>query len=385
MQRLIIPRRFVTTETIEATKIQQTIDELRSFVLNQYMDVTDESTINPDWLQQTIDLFHNGDSAAAQKTTFADAVPDYVNAHNIFDGTQRQYAVLQRMLVRFGQCVRPLYIDEIESRDIDDFVAFLRREIVPTKNQPSRLVERSQNTINGKLKRFRAVSRWLYATGRAQTDPFAKYKIPNDVYGDPIFLTLDERDAIYATRFNNPALERQKDVFILQCLIGCRVSDLLTLTTANVTDDGFIQYIQHKLRKNNPEVIRVPLTDTAKEIIAKYAGQPDGRLLPFISSQRYNDEIKRVLRIAGINRVVMVQNKLTYESEPKQICDIAASHLARRTFMANLYKETKSERIVSSFTGHADGSTAFRRYTTIDDEMKRDVIARIDANRQKKQ
>ena len=153
------------------------------------------------------------------------------------------------------------------------------------------------------------------------------------------------------------------------------------MTTENVTPDGFIQYIQFKLRKSNPIVVRVPLTETAKEIIAKYDGQPDGRLLPFISQDKYNDAIKRVLTDAGIDRMVLVQNKHSYKSEPKPICEIAASHLARRTFMANMFRQTRSERIVSSFTGHARGSAAFSRYTDVDDDMKRQIISGIDTSK----
>ena len=152
----------------------------------------------------------------------------------------------------------------------------------------------------------------------------------------------------------------------------------MSLTTDNLTNDGFLQYIQQKLRKSKPIVVRVPLTDTAKEIIAKYAGQPDNRLLPFISDIKYNVAIKKVLRAAGITRTVIVQNKLTYEEEPRAICDIAASHLARRTFMGNMFKKVKSERIVSAFTGHAARSQAFSRYTDVDDEMKRQIIQEIE-------
>jgi hypothetical protein len=46
--------------------------------------------------------------------------------------------------------------------------------------------------------------------------------------------------------------------------------------------------------------------------------------------------------------------------------------------MANMYKQTKSERIVSSFTGHVDSSRAFKRYTTVDDEMKIEAIRDLD-------
>lgn len=376
MQRLIIPRRYVTDVTIEATEIQSKIDGLRTHLLNQYTQTHDEREMTKAWLERSIDEFHNVNRE--RLIPIADVVDRYVIARNIASRTGDQYKVLQRMLTRFSNEVRPLYVGHIETSDIGDFEVFLRREIVPTKNIPDRLVERSQNTINSKLRRFRALCHYCVEIGLTDTNPFDRYKIKTDVYGTPVFLTLDERDKLYATHFDNPSLERQKDIFVFQCHIGCRVSDLIALKTSNVTPDGFIQYIQYKLRKSNPVVVRVPLTDTAKEIIAKYAGQPDERLLPFISQDKYNDAIKRVLKEAKIDRVVLVQNLHTYENEPKHLYEIAASHLARRTFMANMFRKTRSERIVSSFTGHARNSAAFSRYTDVDDDMKREIIQKIE-------
>lgn len=379
MQRLLIPRRVVTEDTIAATEIQSKIEELRTLILNEYTQTHDERDVTKSWLERIIDKFHNVDRN--ELTPLSAMVDRYIVARNITPRTGDQYEVLKRMLDRFAEANKTLYVGRIETSDIGAFELFLREEEVTTKKGKRRMVERSRNTINSKLRRLRALCNYCVEIGMTDSNPFNRYKIPADVYGTPVFLTLDERDKLYATHFDNPSLERQKDIFVFQCHIGCRVSDLLSMTTENVTPDGFIQYIQFKLRKSNPIVVRVPLTETAKEIIAKYAGQPDGRLLPFISQDKYNDAIKRVLTDAGIDRMVLVQNKHSYKSEPKPICEIAASHLARRTFMANMFRQTRSERIVSSFTGHARGSAAFSRYTDVDDEMKRQIISGIDTSK----
>ena len=53
---------------------------------------------------------------------------------------------------------------------------------------------------------------------------------------------------------------------------------------------------------------------------------------------------------------------------------IASSHMARRTFIGNIYKLFKDPNLVSALTGHAEGSRAFTRYRTIDIDMKRDLV-----------
>ena len=374
-QRLNIPRRNMNQHTILLTQLQQQIDDLRAFILERFIA---DYYVNKSWLENVIAEFHHADAKNAP-VLIADTVEQYITAHDLLDATARKYRVVENLLRRFsGSKHCPLYVGQLTTAQIDDFVQFLRKETKRRKSGDDVVVERSQNTINSKLRCIRALCRWYVETERAETNPFDRYKIPSDVYGTPTFLTLDERDKLYATHFDSVSMETQKDIFVFQCHVGCRVSDLMSLTTANLTNDGFLQYIQQKLRKSKPIVVRVPLTDTAKEIIAKYAGQPDNRLLPFISDVKYNVAIKKVLRAAGITRTVIVQNKLTYEEEPRAICDIAASHLARRTFMGNMFKKVKSERIVSAFTGHAARSQAFSRYTDVDDEMKRQIIQEIE-------
>lgn len=374
-QRLNIPRRNMNQHTIMLTQLQQQIDDLRAYILERFMA---DYYVNKSWLENVIAEFHHADAKNAP-VLIADTVEQYIAAHDILDTTARKYRVVENLLRRFSSAKHcPLYVGQLTTAQIDDFVQFLRKESKQRKSGKDVIVERSQNTINTKLRCIRALCHWYVETGRAETNPFDRYKIPSDVYGTPTFLTLNERDKLYATHFDSVSMETQKDIFVFQCHVGCRVSDLMSLTTANLTNDGFLQYIQQKLRKSKPIVVRVPLTDTAKEIIAKYAGQPDNRLLPFISDVKYNVAIKKVLRAAGITRTVIVQNKLTYEEETRAICDIAASHLARRTFMGNMFKKVKSERIVSAFTGHAARSQAFSRYTDVDDEMKRQIIQEIE-------
>ena len=56
------------------------------------------------------------------------------------------------------------------------------------------------------------------------------------------------------------------------------------------------------------------------------------------------------------------------------INEIASSHMARRTFIGNIYKLVKDPNLVSALTGHAEGSRAFNRYRDIDIDMKRDLV-----------
>ncbi len=77
---------------------------------------------------------------------------------------------------------------------------------------------------------------------------------------------------------------------------------------------------------------------------------------------------------AGLNRMVTVINPTTREEEKRVLYEIASSHLARRTFVGNLYKQVKDPNLVGSLSGHKEGSKAFARYREIDEQMKRELV-----------
>ena len=84
--------------------------------------------------------------------------------------------------------------------------------------------------------------------------------------------------------------------------------------------------------------------------------------------------IKLIFIAAGLKRLVTVINSTTREEEKRVLYEIASSHLARRTFVGNLYKQVKDPNLVGALSGHKEGSKAFARYRTIDDEMKQQLV-----------
>ena len=72
--------------------------------------------------------------------------------------------------------------------------------------------------------------------------------------------------------------------------------------------------------------------------------------------------------------MVSVINLTTGGIEQKSVADIASSHLARRTFVGNLYNKVQGPNLVGSLSGHKEGSRAFSRYRTINIDIKADLI-----------
>lgn len=118
-----------------------------------------------------------------------------------------------------------------------------------------------------------------------------------------------------------------------------------------------------------------------REIVARYADYPGDRLLPFITTQKYNEAIKKMFLAAGLTRPVSVLDPVTQQEVKRPLNEVASSHLARRTFVGNLYKQVKGQNLVRAMSGHEDGSRAFARYRNIDDEIKAGVVGLLEVKK----
>ena len=288
---------------------------------------------------------------------------------------------------------RRLYMFDVrtvDENDLNDLYDFMSKEHIYYEEYPEiyeKFPEKRQskprgaNTLSENFKKLRAFFNWAQSEGIIKVSPFSRFKCEKELYGTPYYLTKEEMQKILGTDLSStPEYERQRDVFIFHCCIGCRVGDLLRLKKSGVID-GAIEYIATKTIADNARTVRVSLNATALAIIEKYKGYHETKLLPFISSQKYNDYIKVVLTKCGITRLVTVLDPITRRQEKHPINEIGSSHMARRTFIGNIYKLVKDPNLVSALTGHAEGSRAFNRYRDIDIDMKRDLVKILEGKR----
>ena len=241
------------------------------------------------------------------------------------------------------------------------------------------VAEISPNTLTALMARFTFVLNWCVKQGYMTNLNFKSFDYGVLVYGSPYYLTLEERDTIfYADLTGWPKhLVENRDKFMFQCLVGCRLSDLNKLTKANVKGD-FLEYIPQKsLNRGIGSMVCVPLNSKAKELLARQQTKGDF-LFPYHCRGDYNSDIRLLLHLLGINRVVTILNRHTHKEEQHPMYELATSHLGRRTFIGNLYKKVKDQELIASMTGHSQGSKAFARYRHIDEDMKNELVSLID-------
>lgn len=342
----------------------------------------------------------------ANRLTVVKALDAYASHHKLSITRIKSLGVIKRMLSRYIWYIRAtenktyeLYADAMTSEDVENFKNYILSEAelaathkkifvkifdkFPVTDNPKikrTISKRGENYVIDIIKRINAVYNWLNKANITDNNPLKTVPRGTEIYGTPIYINKEERDKIadFDLSKESSTVQVQRDIFIFQCLVGCRVCDLVTLSDLNVCN-GVLEYVPHKTQDNAQQVCpRIPLSQRALDLIDKYKGvDPKGRLFPFISSQKYNEAIKLVFKACDITRPVNVRNPTTGRYEIKPICDVATSHMARRTFVGGAYKVVKDPNLIGAMSGHVPGSKAFARYRKIDDDDLRDVINKI--------
>ena len=135
-----------------------------------------------------------------------------------------------------------------------------------------------------------------------------------------------------------------------------------------------LEYIPHKTREKSARTVRVPLGEKAQTVLSRLNKEEGKPLFSLRFNFKYNDAIRDILKRAEIDRLVTVIDPVSREEVRRPLYEVGTSHMARRTFIGNLYNKVKDPNLISSMSGHVNGSRAFARYRAIDDDMKRELV-----------
>lgn len=398
-------KRIITEEIKDARQQADNLVKLLSHV-NAAWEAADKSTITKDWLADVVDRYNFPEKYAPKEEQeevkdIYDLFNDYLADKKFSIDFEKGNMVMLRSVARYEMFIRAtdnkefvFDINTIDKDTIEDYRDYIANEKQLSEEHPQLFkrifasypanVKKGNNTIEDRgsnavfklMKKLKAFFSWLNKKGITSNMPFVGVELGKEQFGEPYYITLEERNLIASAPMPTKHLETQRDIFIFHCFVGCRVSDLIKLSAANVTD-GILTYTPHKTKDEGQQALqaRVPLHSVAQELIKKYEGKDTkGRLFPFITPQKYNDAIKDIFTVAGIIRNVEVRNALTGETEIRPINEVASSHLARRTFCGNLYSKVQDPNLIGKMSGHVEGSKAFTRYRKIEDKTLKETI-----------
>lgn len=168
------------------------------------------------------------------------------------------------------------------------------------------------------------------------------------------------------TRRTPKILNEAKDIFVVGCLTGQRVSDYKRINETmykKLSDGNEYIYLQ---QEKTAKWIYIPLDIRVRAILNKYGGK-----LPYIYDQDLNERIKVIGRLMGWreNAGIKELHGMMQVPTQKKFYECIKTHTARRTFATNAYKHKISLSSIMIITGHSS-EKMLRKYLKLDNEER---------------
>lgn len=307
------------------------------------------------------------------------------NGRKFSQATILQWKNFLRLLSSYEQSNAEIYFDDIDSTFWDRFKRYCELEGLMPKS------------INKYLAVFRALITYAQCNGiKVSNTALASYKkVP--IFDDDIkartYLNEEELQALYDMKLTG-LKERVRDIFMLGCYLGQRVSDYNNLTRDDFTTtrrgNRVVSFTQEKT--NNAVVVPI-IYDNVYAIARKYNYN-----FPRISHGVINRCIKEILAelsacVPSLRRTMRTaitlkeqlaenQGRVTFTRDAKGYVikpryELVSTHTARRSCITNLYLSNRfSISQLMSISGHKS-EKAFNEYICCSSEEIADVIAEI--------
>jgi integrase len=179
-----------------------------------------------------------------------------------------------------------------------------------------------------------------------------------------IYLTLEELNTLRITKYSIQKFERVRDVLIVLCFTGLRFSDVYNLSKDSIRvilENGNQVKILEVLTKKTGSLVSIPLHPFVEEILNKYNYD-----LPKYSNQKFNDYLKDVAKLAGIDKTVSITSsvggKPVLLTKPKY--KFVCSHIGRRTMITNMYLSKIDSHSIRLISGHTS-EKEFQKYIKV--------------------
>jgi integrase len=333
----------------EQTRVNNLCNALDNFILECFNTTTPES-ITKNWLQTKIDHFYSPPIEKPLEIIPVNLIDyfDYYIKHKEnrpSDVLIRKITVVRRKLERLEKFrKKQILVKDINKQFKNEFQNYCDNE------KYSRLTTQ-RDFAEIKTICLDARSKGIETSLELDKLSFKREKATS------IYLTIDELQKIENIEKSKLAdyLENARDWLLISCFTAQRISDFMRFTADMIRiEDGqnFIEFTQVKTDK----IMTVPLHPKVIEILSKR----NGNFPKAISSQKYNDYIKLVCEIAELTQEVY-GSKLTetapesgiFRKETKMFrkCDLASSHIGRRSFATNFYTKIPTT-LLKNITGH---------------------------------
>ena len=210
-------------------------------------------------------------------------------------GSYKNYKTTLKYLIEFV----PIYANKsdipltmVNYKFCEAFFTFLTTEKTCHTNGANKQIQRLKKLINYAIK-----------LDYIQVNPMKSYTVEFEPV-NKVALTNEEIQRLLALKLMRPVLEQVRDVFLFQCYTGLAYSDLKLLSPKHISAGKDNTYWIHMNRQKTKVSFAIPLLQPALFILQKYLPETatDQPLLPVLSNQKMNDNLKIIQELAGISK-----------------------------------------------------------------------------------
>lgn len=323
-------------KTAETKELKSKLDKLSIFIIDSFnSSINSGIQINGDWLQDQIDIFNN-----KKPILELDILINYIQKY--IDEAPYKANQKKEVGLSLGRIQNlKLFKNTIERYQSEA----LKGKKILLKDVNLQFVEKYKIWLFAQNYSINYVGKNIANLKTICSDAFKNdFEVSNQLKNikgvseskkadQIIILSEEEQQKIKNAVILQESLKNARKWLLLGCLIGQRGGDLLSISKDNIKEINGIKLIEIKQQKTG-KLVAIPLLPNAVDLLS------DG--FPYnISLPRFNEYIKKVCEIAGINELISAKIKyearkpMRIETRPK--FNFITSHVCRRSFATNFY------------------------------------------------
>lgn len=349
-----------------AYKVNAFINEIQTFTEDELsLMVKENSSIDLERLSYLVGCKINGSESDSQQRKNSRVV---YYCKNLIDTKKNSIGITT--FRSYNQTIRLLALYDKKHSSISKFddidLSFYRRFVTLLENE-----NYSLNSIGKHVKNLKIFLNDALINGISSNTIFKNrsFKVLKEITTD-IYLTDKEIETLEEKDFSNrPRIELARDIFLIGCYTGQRVSDYNGLTNENIEVLDGHKFIKIKQKKTKA-IVHIPITDVIKKIMSRY----NNSFPPKLSEPILRKNIKTACSTVGFKELIPVSytkgGKLIKKEVPKY--NLVKTHTARRSFCTNYFISGKSIQNIMLFSGHKT-EREFYKYIRI--EKRQEALA----------
>lgn len=264
------------------------------------------------------------------------------NEHNYQKATLKYYNNLLNCLKEYEKQLlgKRLWLSHFNDKaNLIDFSRFLATK---------RLM--NDNTIRKRINTIKSFLKYCVKKGLCTID-LSVFDVKVEGFEtNVVALNKTEIQQLVEKKIDNPFWQKIVDVFVCNCYMGLRVSDLMTMDKGQFIKDEDNDYFYVNENTKTGIVVTIPITEIPLAILEKYNFR-----LPVYSPQYFNRELGKILEHYKLfETTVTLKRKVLKENKNSKVLKrtLITSHTCRKSFVTNCVSSGIALNVIMKASGH---------------------------------